>query len=840
MGSILSAFTAAWRDYVSDGVESSGEHQPNKADLRALGSVIEAALGVLQLGGMADIHKDTRANLEADLAHAANTVALVYNDATDANNDFYIKSGASGSGSWTKTTILADAVGGASAATLTAAAASATAAAASAVDAANYAAVSRNKLINLGEAQAQDVATAAKTGFLMTSITSPATRRTITRAADKITIATTLGITTGVVFEKSDQADGRLFSAEFVMTAGASTRSVGIGFTTPARADTARADASQITAVDIDPVATNDTLLFALRQSGGAHCVFQSVANAPATETTKIAFSSFTAFPVTWANGDTVRAVAYVPNDATTQRRVDFFIKPSTGSTFTFAGYILINAADWPVDMEMWAGSYSTGSYTVEIAAATMTVSARVPEYPAKRYMQASAALIGLGTRTEPVSDLRQLFHSVDEGSDNLRAMIGANGGNPYRITNSNGFSFPWDRFREITLEGDAGAKPKIRGSIPPVSAWTLVSGNVWATPNRFNNTTSTTNGAVICYDTSELAGFHLPGTSTRVLHNAGVNASTATLNALTIPSFSVQASGNMHVMLPGGVDPNDIDLELVQCADMLTFAGPSTANLLWRPRLTLRDLTLQGGTTSVLKLQVWDYELDRLTCEGNLLEALLQEECGGRSYNLVLAGTNADNHKINPYTGAGGSSYYSDADRPVCTHWDAGMYAAGIAGSGSAVDNTSLHRRGGKQIYHNPKLWDATKHNMSQIDGFEVHGGDLRRGAQGGCVVAFDANVTADFAIMDCLFTDCGSASLGAIIIDRAAGTGTTTGVIKAPTIVTPGGARRGIQIGTAGASAGQMVISLIDPMFDSAISVGDRRVNFAGATVTERSLVA
>ncbi|MCK1322768.1 hypothetical protein IVA94_18075 [Bradyrhizobium sp. 156] len=42
------------------------------------------------------------AALNSDLAHPANTTASVYNDATPANNGLYVKSGASGTGSWSR------------------------------------------------------------------------------------------------------------------------------------------------------------------------------------------------------------------------------------------------------------------------------------------------------------------------------------------------------------------------------------------------------------------------------------------------------------------------------------------------------------------------------------------------------------------------------------------------------------------------------------------------------------------------------------------------------------------------------------------------------------------
>ncbi len=824
MGSISAAIAAAFRDFSMDGNAASGLHEIRKDEVRAIGPLIEAAIGNAALGSLIDVTKTTRPLLEADLAHAADTVALVFADPTAANNDIYLKTGSPGAGAWTKTTTLADAIAFAASPAISDAEAAA-------LVAEQFAAVSRVKLVNVGEPQSQNLESPAATGFLMTSITGPDTRRSITRAADKITIAATQALAAGVLFEKADQKDGRLFIAEFKMVAGASTRAVGIGFTDTARAELARADATQTTAVDVDPVATNDTLLFALRQSGGAICVFQSTAGAPTTETTKIAFSSFTSFPVTWANDDTIRAVAWVPNDNTTSRRIDFFKKLSGATAFIWQGYILVTAANWPQGREMWAGAYSAGSFTFEVTATAMLVQTRKAEYPARRFMNASAAIIGLGTLAEPVSDLRQLFHSVDEGSDNLTAMIGANGGQPYRIVNSSGFSFPWDRFRELTLRGDAGAWPEIRGSILPVSAWVNVSVNVWKSPNRWNNQATTSNGAVICYDTSPLGTFNLPGTTTRMFRNAGLNVNAATLNAATVPSYSPQADGDMWIVLPGGQDPNSLNLELVQCGTMITFAGPSAAGLLHRPRLNMEDLLFRGGTVATLRLQVWDMLLKNVGAFGCLTEALLQEECSGETHGLRLGGTNADNHKANPYTGAGGASYYTDAARPTTYHWDAGMFAAGIAGDQSA-DNTSLHARGGRQVFIGGRFWDATKHNMSQIDSFEAHNPDCRRGAQGGIVAAFDANRSGDFAIMGGSVQD---ALVGGIQITRAAGSGTTRGIIAGtligrPTVATPVGI-----LVTNSAGAGQIVFEDVGTRIDTGIATA--RQGYGSATVNQRT---
>ncbi len=106
MGSIKDKYDEVYRDFATPGVSSSGLYEPPKSGIRGIGPVIEAqiALGVLVAG--ADVVKATRALLDADLAHAADSVGLVYADATDANNDLYIKVDGSGAGTWTLTTML--------------------------------------------------------------------------------------------------------------------------------------------------------------------------------------------------------------------------------------------------------------------------------------------------------------------------------------------------------------------------------------------------------------------------------------------------------------------------------------------------------------------------------------------------------------------------------------------------------------------------------------------------------------------------------------------------------------------------------------------------------------
>ncbi|BAL76013.1 hypothetical protein [Bradyrhizobium cosmicum] len=85
-----------FRRYVTNGVPGSGINPVNKDDVVAWGSFLESTIGQVGLG------YSTLALLNGDLAHGAGTLSFVYNDATAAYNGLYQKSGASGSGTWTR------------------------------------------------------------------------------------------------------------------------------------------------------------------------------------------------------------------------------------------------------------------------------------------------------------------------------------------------------------------------------------------------------------------------------------------------------------------------------------------------------------------------------------------------------------------------------------------------------------------------------------------------------------------------------------------------------------------------------------------------------------------
>ena len=89
-----------YRDYEIDGVSSSGAHEPEKPEARELYALIDIAFATLGVNGAITVKKATRDLLDDDLAHAADSLAVVYNDPIPALNGIYAKVGGSGSGEW--------------------------------------------------------------------------------------------------------------------------------------------------------------------------------------------------------------------------------------------------------------------------------------------------------------------------------------------------------------------------------------------------------------------------------------------------------------------------------------------------------------------------------------------------------------------------------------------------------------------------------------------------------------------------------------------------------------------------------------------------------------------
>lgn len=79
---------------------SSDPYEPNKAQIREWGAWVEGIITAFLSGG--GLIYSSRAALDADLAHAANSMAWVIGDPVAANNGVYGKVGASGTGSWTR------------------------------------------------------------------------------------------------------------------------------------------------------------------------------------------------------------------------------------------------------------------------------------------------------------------------------------------------------------------------------------------------------------------------------------------------------------------------------------------------------------------------------------------------------------------------------------------------------------------------------------------------------------------------------------------------------------------------------------------------------------------
>ncbi|MBO3760026.1 hypothetical protein [Ciceribacter sp. L1K22] len=91
-----------WRDFVTDGVPSSGPNKMNKRDARQWSAWIESTI-TATFNGVGQIAYSQRSSLFANLDHPVNTTAIVYGDTTDPEyNGIYRKNGATGTGSWSK------------------------------------------------------------------------------------------------------------------------------------------------------------------------------------------------------------------------------------------------------------------------------------------------------------------------------------------------------------------------------------------------------------------------------------------------------------------------------------------------------------------------------------------------------------------------------------------------------------------------------------------------------------------------------------------------------------------------------------------------------------------
>ncbi|HEU4986855.1 MAG TPA: right-handed parallel beta-helix repeat-containing protein [Rhizobiaceae bacterium] len=96
----MTIFTRLARDIFSAVNANGTARQIVPAEAQTWGTEIERVIdAAVNTGGLI---YDSKADINADLAHPANTMAWVLGDATAANNGVYLKSGASGAGSWTR------------------------------------------------------------------------------------------------------------------------------------------------------------------------------------------------------------------------------------------------------------------------------------------------------------------------------------------------------------------------------------------------------------------------------------------------------------------------------------------------------------------------------------------------------------------------------------------------------------------------------------------------------------------------------------------------------------------------------------------------------------------
>lgn len=813
------------------------DYEPDRAGVLNAFSEISTSLGIVSFGAISVLY-DTKANLDADLAHAADTIALVHSDGTDANNDFYIKVGAVDAGSWTLTSILHDSIEGLASPYVTQAEAAATAAQAVADDLEPTILDNENNFIELGLERTMGVV-ADEAGLLtLAEYTSPATRRTVTRSGDTVRIDSTLQQGYAVTFDPDYVEAGRTLEVEHIVHSGPSTIGVGIAIVPTSECDDARADATDLTALveGADP----DHTLFVYRQDGVIVAFIKTSAGGAASQVQGTRIASSYGSGTTWTDADKIFAKAVVPSDAS-NRIIEFYKQTGGAGAKVLVASATIEEAYWDITDEICGCVYSPAAFdweTTRVVDKVQTGSDESGEtvgLPALRFADYSITG-GNGTQDAPFDDITDILSSVDDDTDALEMVI--RGGGIYRL--SSALSINHDRYRMVKIRGDGSDIPDVRFT-KIAGTWAQDGSNptVWETDNFFAGVSSGANGGlVMCYNTSEIPLLDGDYHSRKQLKYAGTDVAAATLAALAYPASSrITGTSKVRIVLPGGENPNTIttDLELVQVSEGLIFGGPASGAKLSNPELIMDNIMWSGSGTNVGRFDIWRLIWDNVRFAGDSNDTVRLRECSGIINRLRIEGSANDCLKTDPYTGGGDTNHYTDELRPWITAYDTHLAGAGYDGSG---DNVSIHENGGGIIFHGGLFADAEKHNASMIDSFEMHDVRCINGMSGGIVAAFDADQDGHADIRSCTVEDAGTVSgQAAIQLVRLAGSGTTTAYIDRPRIITPNDiTTRGIQVSN-GAGVSQIDVDLIDALFDDQIATP--RQSFEGGTVRESTLV-
>lgn len=692
----------------------------------------------------------------------------------------------------------------------------------------------RQALIEAGASMPQDSTTVAAAAYLFTpQFSNPTSRRTITRAGGEITIATTVQQTWGITFEDRDVKGGRQFEGRMKISAiGNSTGwGFGLGITTEAKADAARADAAELTVWESGAAATVTTIGWVIRHTGAIQSVTSpSLGGGSVLGATKIKTQVNNG--ITFDLNDVILFRGDVPDDAVTDRKIEFWCQPDGTGPFIAMGFMTVAAADWPVDAEVMAVSYSNNAMTSKVISRTvrkLPTAATAPTSAEVAYhINPASAAGGSGSRAAPYRSILEVATaSVSNSGRWLKIILKAG---VHRLTS--GFTVAHDAYDLVWITSEGGGIAELRGTMVP-GAWTQEAGtNVWLTANYWGGALSSANGAVIAYDPAALnwGPSAAPGVTAACLKALGTNVPVATMNAGTVPGFSLNtATGQMYVVLPGGESPNAVgQLELVQMDRLINFAGPVSNALTAAPRLVVSNVIFSGGITNVMRASCWDIEGENVMTRGAVSDVAEFRECGGRIDRFRSHGANNDCVKTNLYDPLGGSAErYSDKDRPLL-RFDDPEFLGAIVG-----DALSNHKNGGRTSIRGGTLGYTGKHGASMIEGFVFANTRFIGCADGAITVAFEENAKAEISNVhaeDCKY---------GLTLSKAVGTAHVMEVnVDGLTVTTPLGLTwRGIYLFNSAAQA-TMKLNLSNYQCDAAIPLADRRVGFGSATVVERAM--
>lgn len=723
MADISPLIADAFRDYDVDGVPASGDHEPVKSAIRAIGPVIDARFSAVETGQAAGkIVFGTRAALFAILTYDANTGAEVVADSTPAYNGVYAKVGASGTGSWTKVSDLA--------------------------------VTSLDARLTTAEGEIDglvDLSARASRRLPMVVDWSDALQSPVAYSSSVSGGGYTIGLDgTELTIVRTSGSDGVIGST--VQAIGDDP--VGVLIEAAGRKETVTATTADVFALAFPDVASGEfgaTTLFIGWRPDGAVYAMNYLGQSLGSPVVAFDQPFGGAWPsvLTWVTGDdlVMRYRCTGPDEGVLSlfKNGDYLVTLRvTGLAFTSVG------AAWRTAYSSGA-DYRIGETRVERDDRETPKTIVVAQDDA-----ADDAVTDKGSLWVPYRRLITASMRFEEHGGRLKIIILGDGDDPIRSP----IQLWGHRFREIHICAEKGYRPSVRGSRRPV--WTRPDAgtypNVWATASQYRGVAAATNSINGIFD---LTSTPLAGKPWLLIAQGSANIAIATMNgAGQIGTFSIHTtgtySGQYLLHAPGGVDPNTLDLEVPEWASALQILPRTTydADDRYGCKVILDGVDFGFSADNIAWLDRVDLEANDCGFMGSALNnGLYTMNSSGRVNSSRFKGSYNDGWNLN-YGTSGSYPGYPGEDG-IAHRWtfdDCEAYGHMIGDGGSNHPNVYASVKGGR-YHHNGK------HGLSMTEAFDAIGVECSDNANGAIFFAppVRSNEPTDniqASVRDCLLT--------------------------------------------------------------------------------------